>query len=261
MDEHLKDEILKLRKEGNFPGFMNDHLNAPDRYQYDTADAGLFFMNAFHAAIEEYDEDRDWLKMAKGLWAAYSSYVGLGYSEEQVMNSYDADPRVVKLYREKKEYANALLARLFEASFDLLYQEHPADAVAVMQQVLKKIRIDRATEASLTRGQGKNIEMYDYFLTLIEDALSAPRPTTVGMEVSGTTVSRSFENFCLEKIKLMPEEERKAFLAINSGESSFLELRLSWMVEYNKVSGKKPIKSFASPISRAKRSYKELRKS
>jgi len=265
MDEKSKEEILKSLTSKSWFGFVDDYLDAPDRYRYQTDTAHLLFMDAVIAAIGQYEKDLDWLKLAKELWTAFSSYVGLGYSEERVMNRYDDDPRVARLYRKRTEKSSTLLAGLFDISFDLLYQEQKMNALETLQLLLKEIRIERATEASLTRGNGPNIEMYDYFLTMIEAALSAPRTIEICIDVSGSSecssVIRNFEDFCFEKIKQMPEDQRDAFLSINTGDSSFFDLGISWKKEYNVTSGKTPIKDHKSPISRAKKRYKDLMKS
>ncbi|ABL66080.1 hypothetical protein [Chlorobium phaeobacteroides] len=66
-----------------------------------------------------------------------------------------------------------------------------------------------------------------------------------------------FEGFCVAKINEMPETVRDAFLNTNSGDSSYYKDGQEWKAEYNLTATRK-IKSYQSPISRAKAYCKSL---
>lgn len=66
----------------------------------------------------------------------------------------------------------------------------------------------------------------------------------------------NFEDFCYDKIDMMKPADRKEFLDINQGESTFYDQSQGWLKEYNTTYGKH-IKDFSSPISKAKKRYKD----
>ena len=66
----------------------------------------------------------------------------------------------------------------------------------------------------------------------------------------------NFEDFCYDKICMMKPADRKDFLDINQGESTFYAQSQGWLKEYN-TTYDKHIKDFSSPISKAKKRYKD----
>lgn len=232
-----------------------------ERYEKHLEGAVELFVDDVLKALESYEQDHDWMALADSIWDVYSHYIGFG---EKTAPTSD---HVIQLQQfENRAKANFLTA--MKSSFDAFYTLPKEHALFALAQLLGDVKCERDLKELGSVLTGTVKQKYEFLINRIEDEIRKQGFRTkeqARLEHEHPEVARkgfrSFEDFCLEKIRQMPEEEREKFLAINSGDQTFYDMSKNWMEEYNKISGKTDIKTFKFSVSRAKKQYKESRKS
>ncbi len=219
------------------------------------------FSNEVFRAYEQYNKDQDWMALADDIWKIFSNYIGFSRSIEQTGDK----ARLIKQF--EQDTKGHFLAAL-NGTFADFYALPKDQAVYALTRLLGNVKSDRDFEALCSPLTEDMKQKYGFLITRIESEISsqekrpkdAPVESHAEEDLASTRIS-NFQDFCLEKIKQMSEDEREKFLSINTGDRSFYQLGVDWKKEYNEISGKNPIKDHKAPLGRAKKQYKELNKS
>lgn len=219
------------------------------------------FTNDVFRAYDQYNKNHDWMALADAIWRIYSNYIGFSRSTEQIGNN----ARLIKQF--ETDTKGHFLAAL-NGTFNDFYEIPKDHAVFALTRLLGSVKTDRNFEALCSPLTEDMKQKYDFLINSIEYELTNQenRPKDVSehkpeQEEPGIRVIKNFQDFCLEKIKVMTDDDRERFLSINTGDRSFYDLGIKWKQEYNNTSGKNPIKDHKAPLGRAKKQYKELNKS
>jgi hypothetical protein len=225
--------------------------------------SGELFDECLMMAFEHYEKDKDWMTLTDTLWGEYQRYIGFKPAIGLQYGDYESYYR--RFVKESKvHFINAI-----NSSFNKIYSLPKEQAIYTLTRLLGLVNAKKDFECVISVAENSDeIKKYDFLANRLRDAIEVVKcwvadiqPQEDDQKNAEMKRFRNFEVFCLEKIKEMQEDQRAAFLAIKSGDQTFYDMSKNWMDEYNEVSGKTAIKTFNSPISRAKKQYKELRKS
>lgn len=216
-----------------------------------------FFIGDVFAAYDRYNDHHRWELLADELWEAFSYYIGFRSRTEGLSTDEALIQKQVSL-NAKQSFLSA-----FEGSFSEFYTMPKQHAIQALTRLAERLRADKDFEAltmTLTEEMGKKV---DFFINRIDGDIRNQESRgkndllqKTASDGESTTVIKNFQEFCLEKIKQMPVEERKRFLSITTGDRSFYDVGINWKEEYNRISGKSPIRDHKTPLSNAKRQYK-----
>lgn len=235
-----------------------------DSHEYEQSNLNTLihlFTNDVFRSFEQYNKDQDWMALADSIWKVYSNYIGFSKGIEQTG---DKAKMIKQFEQDTKGHFQAALNGTFADFYDL-----PKDhAVYALVRLLGNVKSDRDFEALCSPLTEEMTQKYGFLITRIEREINTQecRPKDAPEEIKdqedqGRSKFSKVQDFFLEKIKQMPEDERERFLSINSGDRSFSDVGINWLTEFNNVSGKQPNKDYKTPLSNAKRQYLEERKS
>lgn len=209
-------------------------------------------------AYERYRVHHEWLTLADELWELFVYFIGF---ERGTKSSSSDEAFIHDLFR--ADGKNNFLAAI-EGSFDAFYSIPKDHSLQLLTRLEGRLKSSRDFDALSLSLRDEMRRKYDFFISRINDEIRNHERRsnddllrqTVADGDSPVTIN-SFEDFCLQKIKQLPEDERERFLAINTGDRSFYAMGVAWKQEYNRISGKALISEHKAPLSRAKRRYRE----
>jgi hypothetical protein len=220
------------------------------------------FIDDLQIAYDHYRKHCDWITLADEIWDSFTCYIGF----REGSRPQSADEELIHQQFRKNAKSNFLSA--IEHSFAEFYAIPKDHAVQTLTRFEEKLRANKDFDAlsmTLTDGMRQKV---DFLISRIQGEIRKQEIRAKGDLLKKTAADgeafsaiKNFQTFCFEKIRLMSEEERERFLSITTGDRSFYDVGIKWKEEYNKISGKAPIRDHKTPLSNAKREYKEQRKS